>query len=56
MVHNHFFLETKKQLKGFPGGSMVKSPRLPVQETWVGSPIQEDPTGRGAIKPVRHNS
>ena len=28
---------------------------LPIQETWVRSLVQEDPTCRGAIKPVRHN-
>ena len=26
-----------------------------MQETWVRSPIREDPTSRGATKPVRHN-
>ena len=30
---------------------MVKI-RLPMQETWVQSPIQEDPTCHGATKPV----
>ena len=29
--------------------------RLPVQGTWVRSLVQEDPTCRGATKPVRHN-
>ena len=29
--------------------------RLPKQGTWVWSLVQEDPTGRGATKPVRHN-
>ena len=29
--------------------------RLPMQETWVQSLVQEDPTCRGATKPVRHN-
>ena len=28
---------------------------LPVQETWVRSLVWEDPTCRGATKPVRHN-
>ena len=29
--------------------------RLPMQGTWVGALVQEDPTCRGATKPVRHN-
>ena len=29
--------------------------RLPMQETPVQSLVQEDPTCRGATKPVRHN-
>ena len=29
--------------------------RLPMQGTWVRSLVQEDPTCRGATKPVRHN-
>ena len=29
--------------------------RLPMQETWVRSLVREDPTCRGATKPVRHN-
>ena len=29
---------------------------LPVQGTWVGSLVGEDPTYRGATKPVSHNS
>ena len=28
---------------------------LPMQETWVRALVQEDPTCRGAIKPLRHN-
>ena len=28
---------------------------LPVQGTWVWSLVQEDPTGKGAAKPVYHN-
>ena len=28
---------------------------LPMQATWVRSLVQEDPTCRGATKPVRHN-
>ena len=26
-----------------------------MQETWVPALVQQDPTGRGATKPVRHN-
>ena len=29
--------------------------RLPMQGTWVQALVQEDPTCRGATKPVRHN-
>ena len=29
--------------------------RLPRQETRVRAPVREDPTGRGATKPVCHN-
>ena len=28
---------------------------LPMQWTWVRSPVQEDPTCHGATKPMRHN-
>ena len=28
---------------------------LPMQETWVRALVQEDPTYRGATKPVYHN-
>ena len=48
---------------GFPGGAVVKNPpakntkriRLPMQETRVRALVQEDPTCRGATKPMRHN-
>ena len=29
--------------------------RLPMQATWVRALVQEDPTCRGATKPVHHN-
>ena len=29
--------------------------RLPMQETWVRSLVWEDPTCRGATKPLHHN-
>ena len=35
-------MEAKFKIQGFPGGSVVRI-RLPVQETWVQSLIQEDP-------------
>ena len=35
------------------GGSVVRT-LLPMQETWVQSLIQEDPTCPGTTKPVRH--
>ena len=34
----------------FPGGSVVKN-----QEPWIQSLVWEDPTCRGATKPVHHN-
>ena len=46
--------KTKRQ----PGTSLVVQwlrIRLPMQGTWVRSLVQEDPTCRGATKPVRHN-
>ena len=39
---------------GFPGGAVVKN-RVPMQGTQVQALAREDPTGRGAAKPVRHN-
>ena len=38
----------------FPGGTVVKNP-LPKLGTQVRALVQEDPTCRGATKPVRHN-
>ncbi|KAJ8798871.1 hypothetical protein J1605_000028 [Eschrichtius robustus] len=29
--------------------------RLPMQGTWVRAPVREDPTCRGAARPVSHN-
>ena len=39
---------------GFPGGAVGKI-RLPMQGTRVRALVQEEPTCRGATKPVRHN-
>jgi len=39
---------------GFPGGSVVKSPPA-MQETWVQSLLQEDPTYHRATKPVHQS-
>lgn len=40
-------------IQGFSGGSMVQN--LPVQEIRVYSLVQDNPTGRGATKLVRHD-
>ena len=45
---------SKIALQGFPGGSVVKN-LLPMQGTWVRALAREDPTCRGATKPMRHN-
>ena len=39
---------------GFPGGAGVKNPPANAGDTGL-SLVQEDPTCRGATKPVRHN-
>ena len=45
---------TYSQNRGeFPGGAVVKNP--PIQGTWVRALVWEDPTCRGATKPMRHN-
>ena len=41
-------------LRDFPGGAVVKKP-LPVQWTRVWALVREDPTCRGATKPVCHS-
>ena len=44
----------KSKFRGFPGGAVVKNP--PVNAGgWVRALVCEDPTCRGATKPVRHN-
>ena len=46
--------DEKKMHQGFPGGAVVKNPPANAGDT--GSiPGWEDPTCRGATKPVRHN-
>ena len=59
----HLF-PSKTNPLGFPGGTVVKNPpakkkkkriRLPMQGTRVRALVQEDPTCRGATKPVRCN-
>ena len=40
--------------KGFPGGAVVKNPPA-MQGTRVQTLVREDPTCRGATKPMRHN-
>ena len=36
---------------GFPGGSVVKNPPINAEDLGL-IPVREDPTGRGATKPV----
>ena len=50
-LHNFLY----KKSRGFPGGAVVKNPPAGVQGTRVQAPVREDPTCRGATKPVRHN-
>ena len=47
--------KVKKQKHGdFPGGAVVKNPPADARDT-VLALVREDPTCRGAAKPVRHN-
>ena len=46
---------SSKNLKGLPWCSAVKRIYLPMQETWVGSLVREDPTCHGVTKPACHN-
>ena len=54
-------IETKKTIgkinKGFPGGALAGDTIgcLPMLGTWVCSLVWEDPTCRGATKPLCHN-
>ena len=52
MKENTFLL-----FRGFSGGSVVKNlpMNITVQETWVQSLIQEDPTCLGGASPVNRN-
>ena len=45
---------TRFSIRGFPGGTVVKN-RLPMQGTRVRALVREDPTCRGATKPVHRN-
>ena len=54
----HSWLATSRLKNISSGASLVVQwlrIRLPMQETWVRALVQEDPTCRGATKPVRHN-
>ena len=44
-----------KLLEGLPWWHSDLRIRLPMQGTWVRALVREDPTCRGATKPVRHN-
>ena len=49
---------TQETLKNKIGASLVAQwlrIRLPMQGTWVRALVQEDPTCRGAAKPVHRN-
>ena len=50
----HSTAKENKKSSGFPGGSVVKN-CLPMQGTRVRALVQEDPTCRGATKPMCHN-
>lgn len=43
------------ELKTTDLGASLPRIHLPVQQTQVPSPIQEDPTHQGAMNPVGHN-
>ena len=53
-VTKYSFLYKTLLYRGFPGGSVVKN-CLPMQETRVWSPIQEDLTRHSSTNPVQHN-
>ena len=59
MAKNTEMLLTKKYYKKQRLGTSLVAQwlriQLPVQETWVRSLVQEDPTCRGTAKPVSHN-
>ena len=44
----------KTVIRGFPGGAVVEN-LLPMQGTRVRALVWEDPTCRGATRPVSHN-
>ena len=50
--------EETSQSKSYWGASLVAQwlgIRLPMQGTRVRAPVREDPTCRGAVRPVSHN-
>ena len=64
----YVYLNQKTSRRDFPVGTVVKNPptrtslgaqwlriHLPTKGTWVRALVREDPTCRGATKPVRHN-
>ena len=53
-VHGPLTESQIQQLRGFPGGAVVKN-RLPMQGTRVRALVREDPTCHRAAKPVSHN-
>ena len=58
LSHVEFFLYAFWRLKRTSWASLVEQLlriRLPMQGTWVRSLVREDPTCRGAMKPVHHN-
>ena len=56
--HSQINKYIKNKLKTLQGASLVAQwlrIRLPMQGAWVRALVQEDPTCRGATKPVRRN-
>ena len=52
---NHNGKNIKKECIGISLVAQWLRIRLPVQGAWVRAVVREDPTCRGATKPVRHN-
>ena len=50
----HYMLSLKCGIQGFPGAQWERT-HLPLQETWVQSVVQEDPTHNRATESMRQN-
>ena len=53
-IRRIYYIFIKNNMKGFPGGSVVKNPPANAEDT-VLPLVQENPTCCGAAKPVSHN-